>query len=132
MKAGARRKLGPNPPRSPRPPPGPPPRPMNPPGSPFGSIASHCSGVNVKWTDQTFVTRKSPVGFKSLMSKVSLAASGPVDHSKLKRESMAGNTRPNLMSHEKSICPEGSCGRLVMQEHDVFIAFRLRLCDVML
>src|SRR5688500_2826957 len=53
----------PGPPGPPRPPPPPgPPRP-NPNPPPLGSMACHCSGVNLRWMLQTAVVSKSSAGF---------------------------------------------------------------------
>src|SRR4051794_33514675 len=51
----------PGPPGPPPGPPGPPGPPKPPPGPPLGSIASHCSGVKVRWIVQTEVRSNSSV-----------------------------------------------------------------------
>src|SRR5688500_11992243 len=103
-KAGARNMPGPNPPPC-LPPPGPPPGRPGPPGPPppggppgpprpggppnippppSGSIAAHCSGVNVRCTFHTLVSWNSSAGFvgnlpasdRSAGDEVSLAGAG--------------------------------------------------------
>src|SRR5439155_19768505 len=69
MKAGASSIPGPNPP-SRGGPPGPTGPPKGPRSCPSGSIAFHCSGVNLKYAVQMLVSRKSSAG---------LAGSGSLD-----------------------------------------------------